>query len=74
MTTIATTTIDGFTVTIEPNEDREGVQCWVSKGRATSSLALVEDLGHVEDDREGTFGVREATIDRIRAYAERHGY
>lgn len=68
------TTINGFDVTIEPNDGREGVNCFVIKGRACSSLAVVEDFGAINYDEPGEVKVKNATIDRIRAFAEKHGY
>jgi hypothetical protein len=72
--TLAETIIDGFTVSIEPNEDRPGFNCWVAKGRASSSLAVVEDFGAISPDEAGEVKVPQATIDRIRAFAEANGY
>lgn len=63
--------IDGFKVSIDDDN------CWVEKGKRCSSLALVEDLGHVEDiNAEGTDAetVPEETIEKIRAWADANGF
>lgn len=71
---IAENVIDGFTITIEPNEDRDGVNCYVQRGRAGSSLAVVEDFGKIEPETPQGVRVPQATIDRIVAFAQKHGY
>lgn len=78
MSTILETEIDGFTVTLERMRDDgdpargEWTECYVAKGRAASSLAKAEDFGAIGDNDETP--IREATLDRIRALAARHGY
>jgi hypothetical protein len=73
--TKATTHIGGFTVTLEPNEDREGFQCWISCGRAWGSLALAEDLGEIDGCGDAApVKLSDAVLDRIRSWAEARGY
>lgn len=65
------TVINGFTVTIDSDN------CWIEKGHRCSSLALVESLGHIEDiNAAGTDAepVPEETIDKIRIWADIHGF
>lgn len=71
---LAETVIAGFTVTVEPNEDREGVNCWLTKGRHGNSLAMIEDHGYIEVDGGTDIPVSAAVIARARTFAERHGY
>jgi len=67
------TTIFNLTVEIEPNEDRDGVNCYISKGKFSGSLSALEDNGVLTwIDEE--MPVSTDAIDRIRAYAEKHGY
>jgi hypothetical protein len=66
--------IAGYTVDIEPHEDREGVDCWVSKGRFSASLACLEGEGGLFNDQGQMQPVPEAILDRIRSFAEQHGY
>jgi hypothetical protein len=70
---IATKTIAGYLCTIEPNEDREGVNCYVSKGKFSASLACLEGEGKLFD-MDNEMPVRDETIDLIRKFADQHGY
>jgi hypothetical protein len=81
--TIATRTFHGGAIRaeIEPNEDREGVQCWLYAarkrtryGQPVSSLAVVEDHGRINPDEDGETPVPDAVIEAVRTWAERHGY
>jgi hypothetical protein len=69
-----TTKIDGYTVEIFDDDPDYGVQCWISKGEHRASLALLEDQGILDSDRDGTVEVDEKTIDKIRILADKHGY
>lgn len=74
------TTIDGFQCEMVPNDDREGFNCFISKGRASNSLAYVEDNGSLElETFSGLLGggdipVPQETIDKIAAWAMKNGY
>lgn len=68
------TKVDGYTVTITDEDGSEGVQCWIEKGNYLASLALLEDRGILDSDRDGTIEVDESTIDKIRLLADKHGY
>jgi len=72
--TTAKQIIDGFTVTIEPNDDRDGVNCYVEKGRASASLAVVEDFGALSPGEPEEVEINNETQGRIKAFARRHGY
>lgn len=74
MTTIATRRFGHLTATIEPNEDREGVNCFVSAGRAASSLAVLEDFGALSPDEAHEEAVAQSDIDAIRSWADGFGY
>jgi hypothetical protein len=63
-----------LTATIEPNEDREGVNCWVYAGRASASLACLEDNGSLSPDEAHEVAVKQEVIDRIRSWADANGY
>jgi len=73
-------TIDGFTVELETMSDPsdpgrgEWVDCWVSQGRHSASLGLLEDLGMIEVDGGQDIYVPLVTIGRIRTWAARYGY
>lgn len=72
---MTTTIIRGFTCEIEPNEDREGVNCYVSKDRYSASLAWLEGEGYLYHDvHAGELPVHEGITDLIRQWAETHGY
>ena len=68
------TTIDGLTIEIEPNEGRDGVNCYISKGRFSASLACLEDTGLISWGDKADYIVPARTIERIRVYAEKHCY
>ena len=64
---------------IEPNEDRAGVNCYVTQYeipeslREGSSLAVVQDWG-VIDEHKGDINVPQKIIDEITEWAEDNGY
>lgn len=66
--------IAGMRVSIEPNDDREGVNCWIENADGYSaSLAAAEDNGVLyKGDDEMPIGNK--TLDAIRRYAESKGY
>lgn len=65
--------INGYTVTIEPNEDREGVNCWIEMDGYSASLAAAEDMGVLyKGDAEKPISQR--SLDEIRHWAESKGY
>ena len=72
MTTISKT-FGSFVAFIEPNEDREGVNCFVQHKASGdfNSLALLQDMGEFDDT--GT-KIGSATLDQIEAWATGHGY
>ena len=72
--TIARKAFGRFGASIEPNEDREGVQCFVHYLNRTSSLAVVEDFGRVCPDEPGEHRIDDRTISEIRSWAESFGY
>ena len=65
--------IDGFECEIIENYDRDGTNCYVSKGRAASSLAYLEDNGGLARDDADDLPVPQSTIDRISRWAEANG-
>lgn len=74
--TIAETIIRGFTVEIVPNEDREGVNCFITRDHACSSLAKAEDFGTIgePDERGGEVKISDKALAEIREFAERYEY
>ena len=56
--------------TIEPNDDRDGVNCWLQWGRHSSSLAVVSDFGAFDDGPK----VPDTVLHAIEAWAQSHGY
>ena len=65
-----TKTFGKFTASIEPNEDREGVNCYIDIDGLTSSLACAEGEGMID----GQIVISPATLDRIHLWAESNGY
>jgi hypothetical protein len=74
------TEIDGFRVEVETMTDDndaargEWVDCWISKGRHSASLALAEDCGVIEVDGGEDIPIPAKTLERVRAYAVSLGY
>lgn len=56
---------------LEPNDDREGVNCYVTCGKHHSSLDLLNDYGTVGFDGPK---VRPDVIEKIEAWALANGY
>lgn len=79
MTTLAEAHFGDFMAIIEPNEDRPGVNCYVTQYkipeslRQGSSLALVQNEGFIEE-REAEIEVPQKIIDEITEWAEDNGY
>jgi hypothetical protein len=61
------TVIDGFKVELEDSE------CFIESGAYSSSLAVLEDFGHLEGSR-GDLKVAQKTIDKISKWACDNGY
>lgn len=70
------TVIGGLTVEMEEYEDTEGSNCFVYKGKHSSSLALLNDLGGFEDEYLGEVVVKvpQSTIKQIEKWAYANGY
>lgn len=71
------TVIAGYRVTVTSGApDDSGVNgCWISKGRFSSSLAVLDDFGMIADE-EGTpcHSVPASVQQKIREFASQHGY
>jgi hypothetical protein len=59
-----------FTAEIEPNEDRPGVNCYVSVGDHMSSLACAQDQGYIDDE----VIISNRVLDQIEYWALEQGY
>jgi len=73
---MTTKTFGAFTAELLPNDDREGVNCYVEH-RATgtcNSLALLLDTGGEFDESNHTVGIGPLTLDQIEAWALANGY
>lgn len=67
------TTINGITVEIEQYDDSSN--CYLTYKNFSSSLALVEDFGGIEDSDTGeVFQITPATLERITTWAYANGY
>ena len=81
MTTLAEAHFGDFMASIEPNEDRPGVNCYVTQYkipeslRQGSSLAVVQDWGVIEEYKVSmNIKVPQKIIDEITEWAEDNGY
>lgn len=67
-----------FVAIIEPNEDRPGVDCYVTQGHEGSSLLLVQNEGVIDTSGSNTvfrdIEVPQKIIDKITAWAGDNGY
>lgn len=73
--TDVSTWLDGFDV--ELTFDGDGISTvTISKGMCASSLTLAEAMGYIEDcdDRVNPIKVNSYTLEKIRIWAESHGY
>ena len=69
---IAKTSIDGYTVEMW---DYEGtITCHIEKNGCRSSLGVAEDFGTLEGDNGVVHEIDPPTCERVRQWAERHGY
>lgn len=67
------TTINGITVEIEQYDDSSN--CFLSYKKYSSSLALAEHLGGIEDGDTGeVHELKPATLSKISAWAYANGY
>jgi len=68
--------INGFECELVPNDDRPGVNCYITKDNACNSLALLQDMG--EFDELNALGkpirINQATLDEIEEWALKNGY
>ena len=72
---IATKYFGRYKATIEPNTDREGVDCFVEHGRYSASLACAQFEGELTHDRtEETKPIPESASDAIFKWAQTYGY
>lgn len=79
MAAIATRRFGAHQADIEPNEDREGVQCFVTHVRTgvSNSLALLEDMGEYDEvprDEDNPIPISDKALREIHAFADRYGY
>lgn len=73
--TIAKMTIDGILCELEPTDDDGRIDCFLTKGRFSASLAGADGEGVLwANDFEESLPVSSETLGRITAWALRHGY
>ena len=68
------TNIGGYTVEMVNNDDRDGMNCFVSKGAFSASLSKLDDSGTLDDHNDNEMNVPEDIIHRIGVWAEARGY
>jgi hypothetical protein len=64
--------IDGYTVTFMEYDETNN--CYIEKGKLSGSLALVENLGGLEDDCGNILEINPSTIEKIQTWADAQGY
>mgnify|MGYP003678735831 CR=1 FL=1 len=74
VTIIATKKFGTVTATIEPNSDREGVECYVCKEGAFASLACAQGEGYIQADNGEEIYFAESTADKVWDWASTYGY
>lgn len=71
--TIATKAFGPYIATIVPNDDREGVNCFVERGKFSASLAAAQDTGLLTTMDED-HAIAESVTDAILDWALPYGY
>lgn len=72
--TIATRAFGPYLATIVPNDDREGVNCFIEKGRYSASLAAAQDTGLLTAMDDDDHAIPESVTDAILDWALPYGY
>lgn len=67
------TKIHGYTVELEVDDDVPESHCYISRGRHSASLELVDACGGFDDGTDDQ-DIPVNTIAAIRAWAEKNGY
>lgn len=67
-----------FLAELEPNDDRPGVQCWITHQPTgvSNSLALLEDQGRFDElprDSDDPVTISQTRLDEITAWAQQEG-
>jgi hypothetical protein len=70
------TTIASFAISLElyTESDEARSDCHITKGGCSASLAALEATGELEDHVGTCIAVPPAVIERITAWATKHGY
>ena len=69
------TRINGFEVELEVEIDSDpSTQCFVSKGRYSGSLSLLQGAGVLSASDDSELDVPESIVEKISAWAEKNGY
>jgi len=70
------TKINGFTVTFMEYDGGTGNtnNCYIEKGKYSSSLALAEDMGGIEDGDGNFLQIPFPTLEKISTWAIAQGY
>lgn len=65
-----------YTATIVPNDDREGVNCFIERGRHSASLAAAQAEGYLTADTPpyDDHTIAESVTDAILDWALPYGY
>lgn len=70
-----TADICGYRVTLDLDMDGTGTTgCWIERGDYSASLECADGEGVLENSRGEQRSIHPATVDAIRAWAERKGY
>lgn len=68
----ARATIGGYVVEMDDSDGN--MNCYVTKGNYTASLACVGDTGELSDAKGRTVTIDYSVLDRIEQWAEANGY
>ena len=66
------TKINGFTITFMQYDDTNN--CYIEKDDYSSSLALAEDFGGIENQQGNFLPINEPTLSKIISWAQSVGY
>jgi hypothetical protein len=72
--TIKKTWPNGYEVEIVPNDDREGVNAYITHGRFSASLECAADTGVLTDANDREEPIDENLVIVMTVWAEGHGF
>ena len=74
-TTMTTTTINGYRVSLKPATDDSSSECWITRGKFSASLGYAINTGELHSDQSGVDApIDFDTVERIHEWAIANGW